>query len=191
MGGLTAIFVLVPNKEKLNVVKIYAHKGDAVTLYVLHKNPVFFELEKRVYPTVYKLWRYPHVLPAFTTWPPVLQKLAGGADLMLPGVVVPPSGLPEVKKGDFCAVKVVSNRAPVAVGIWTATMSNAEMQGLGMKGRGVSIFHTYMDSLWTLDKMQHCHQLVFPGQPPIVKKGHIEPIDISVASRSSNKQIQP
>lgn len=42
---------MVPNKEKLNVVKIYAHKGDAVTLYVLHKNPVFFELEKRVYPT--------------------------------------------------------------------------------------------------------------------------------------------
>lgn len=31
--------------------KIYAHKGDAVTLYVLHKNPLFFELEKRLYPT--------------------------------------------------------------------------------------------------------------------------------------------
>lgn len=42
---------LVPNKEELNVVKIYAHKGDAVTLYVLHKNPLFFELEKRLYPT--------------------------------------------------------------------------------------------------------------------------------------------
>lgn len=42
---------LIPNKEELNVVKIYAHKGDAVTLYVLHKNPLFFELEKRLYPT--------------------------------------------------------------------------------------------------------------------------------------------
>lgn len=42
---------LVPNKEELNVVKIYAHKGDAVTLYVLHKNPLFFEVEKRLYPT--------------------------------------------------------------------------------------------------------------------------------------------
>ncbi|XP_070964335.1 eukaryotic translation initiation factor 2D-like [Oncorhynchus clarkii lewisi] len=67
-------------------------------------------------------------------------------------MLVPPSGLPEVKKGDFCAVKVVSNR--------------------------------------TLDKMQHCHQLVFPGQPPVVKKGHIEPIDISVAFRNSNKKLQ-
>ncbi|KAM9429588.1 eukaryotic translation initiation factor 2D [Salvelinus alpinus] len=137
---------LVPNKEELNVVKIYAHKGDAVTLYVLHKNPVFFELEKCLYPTVYTLWHYPHVLPTFTTWPPVLQKLAGGADLMLPGVVVPLCGLPEVKKGDCCAVKVVSNRAPMAVG--TATMSSAEMRSLGMKGRGVSVLHTYMDSLW-------------------------------------------
>lgn len=42
---------LVPNKEELNVVKVYAHKGDAITLYVLQKNPLFFELDKRLYPT--------------------------------------------------------------------------------------------------------------------------------------------
>lgn len=137
---------LIPNKEELNVVKIYAHKGDAVTLYVLQKNPLFFELEKRLYPTVYLLWRYPDLLPAFRTWPPVLQKLIGGADLMLPGVVVPPSGLPDVKKGACCAVTVVSNRAPVAVGI--AAVSSEEMHSLGMKGRGVSVLHTYMDHLW-------------------------------------------
>ncbi|XP_035512069.1 eukaryotic translation initiation factor 2D [Morone saxatilis] len=137
---------LVPNKEELNVVKIYAHKGDAVTLYVLHKNPLFFELEKRLYPTVYVLWRYPALLPKFRTWPPVLQKLVGGADLMLPGVVVPSSGLPDVKQGDCCAVTVVNNRAPVAVG--TAAVSTAEMHGLGMKGRGVCVLHTYMDTLW-------------------------------------------
>uniref|UniRef100_A0A4W6EJ44 Eukaryotic translation initiation factor 2D n=1 Tax=Lates calcarifer TaxID=8187 RepID=A0A4W6EJ44_LATCA len=137
---------LVPNKEELNVVKIYAHKGDAVTLYVLHKNPLFFELEKRLYPTVYVLWRYPALLPTFRTWPPVLQKMIGGADLMLPGVVVPSSGLPDVKQGDCCAVTVVSNRAPVAVG--TAAVSSAEMHSSGMKGRGVCVLHTYMDNLW-------------------------------------------
>lgn len=42
---------LIPNKEDLNVVKIYAHKGDAVTLYLMNKNPLFFELEKQLYPT--------------------------------------------------------------------------------------------------------------------------------------------
>uniref|UniRef100_UPI0037E8580A eukaryotic translation initiation factor 2D n=1 Tax=Semicossyphus pulcher TaxID=241346 RepID=UPI0037E8580A len=137
---------LVPNKEELNVVKIYAHKGDAVTLYVLHKNPLFFELEKRLYPTVYVLWRYPALLPAFRTWSPVLQKLIGGADLMLPGVVVPSSGLPDVKRGDCCAVTLVNNRSPVAVG--TAALSSAEMHSVGMKGRGVCVLHTYMDNLW-------------------------------------------
>uniref|UniRef100_A0A7N6BEY5 Eukaryotic translation initiation factor 2D n=1 Tax=Anabas testudineus TaxID=64144 RepID=A0A7N6BEY5_ANATE len=137
---------LVPNKQELNVVKIYAHKGDAVTLYVLHKNPLFFEVERRLYPTVYALWHYPALLPAFRTWPPVLQKLIGGADLMLPGVVVPSSGLPHVKQGDCCAVTVVNSRAPVAVG--TAAASSAEMQSLGMKGRGVCVLHTYMDNLW-------------------------------------------
>lgn len=137
---------LIPNKEELNVVKIYAHKGDSVILYVHQKNPVFFELEKRLYPTVYLLWRYPALLPAFRTWSPVLQKLIGGADLMLPGVVVPPCGLPEVKKGDCCAVTVVGNRAPVAVG--TAAVSREEMYSLGMRGKGVSVLHTYMDHLW-------------------------------------------
>uniref|UniRef100_A0A8C2X2E7 Eukaryotic translation initiation factor 2D n=1 Tax=Cyclopterus lumpus TaxID=8103 RepID=A0A8C2X2E7_CYCLU len=137
---------LVPNKEELNVVKIYAHKGDALTLYVLHKNPLFFELEKRLYPTVYVLWRYPALLPTFRTWPPVLQKLVGGADLMLPGVVVPSSGLPEVKRGDCCSVTLVNNRAPVAVG--SAAVSSGEMRSLGMKGRGVCVLHAYMDNLW-------------------------------------------
>ncbi|KAG7228210.1 hypothetical protein INR49_013373 [Caranx melampygus] len=137
---------LIPNKEEINVVKIYAHKGEAVTLYVLHKNPLFFELEKRLYPTVYILWRYPALLLTFRTWPPVLQKLIGGADLMLPGVVVPSSGLPDVKQGDCCSVTLVNNRAPVAVG--TAVVSSAEMLSSGMKGRGVHVLHTYMDNLW-------------------------------------------
>uniref|UniRef100_A0A8C5AE97 Eukaryotic translation initiation factor 2D n=1 Tax=Gadus morhua TaxID=8049 RepID=A0A8C5AE97_GADMO len=128
---------VVPNKEEINVVKVYAHKGDAITLYVLHKNPLFFELEKRLYPTVYMLWQYPNVLPSFATWAPVIQKIAGGADLMLPGVVVPSCGLPEVRQGECCVVKVVGNEAPMAVGI--AAMSTAEMSSAGMKGRGVSM----------------------------------------------------
>ncbi|XP_062396275.1 eukaryotic translation initiation factor 2D isoform X1 [Sardina pilchardus] len=137
---------LVPNKDELNVVKVYAHKGDGITFYVLHKNPIFFQLEKQIYPTVYTLWRYPDMLPALRTWPAVIQKLVGGADLMLPGVVTPPSGLPEVARGDVCAITVVGNRAPVAVG--TVTMSNSEMASSGMKGKGVNVLHTYMDQLW-------------------------------------------
>lgn len=37
--------------------------------------------------------------------------------------------------------------------------------------------------------MQECYQVVFPGQASVIKKGHIELIDISVASRGSNKKV--
>lgn len=158
---------LVPNKEELNIVKIYAHKGDAATLFVLYKNPIFFQLGKQLFPTVYTLWRYPAMLPAFSTWPPVLQKLAGGADLMLPGVVVPASGLPEVEQRDCCAVNLVMNRAPVAVG--TAAMSSAEMRKSEMKGKGVNILHTYLDQLWAFGDKTNPPVIPFTNSPAQVE----------------------
>ncbi|XP_034866064.1 eukaryotic translation initiation factor 2D isoform X4 [Mirounga angustirostris] len=143
--GRDQVPALVPGKEELNVVKLYAHRGDAVTVYVCGGNPILFELEKNLYPTVYTLWSYPDLLPTFTTWPLVLEKLVGGADLMLPGLVVPPAGLPQVQKGDLCAIALVGNRAPVAIGV--AAMSTAEMLTSSLKGRGFSMLHTYRDHL--------------------------------------------
>ncbi|KAL8179072.1 UNVERIFIED_CONTAM: Eukaryotic translation initiation factor 2D [Gekko kuhli] len=138
---------VVLNKEELNVIKLYTHKGEAVTVYANSRNPVLFEMEKMLYPTVYTLWAHPDLLPAFTTWLPVLHKLVGGADLMLPGVVVPSSGLPQIDRGTLCAITLVGNRAPVAIGI--ATMSTMEMLSAGMKGKGFTVLHTYMDQLWS------------------------------------------
>ncbi|KAF6292788.1 eukaryotic translation initiation factor 2D [Rhinolophus ferrumequinum] len=143
--GTDQVTELVPGKEEINIVKLYAHRGDAVTVYVSGGNPILFELEKNLYPTVYTLWSYPDLLPTFTTWPLVLEKLVGGADLMLPGLVVPPAGLPQVQKGDLCAIALVGNRAPVAVGV--AAMSTSEMLTSGLKGRGFSVLHTYQDHL--------------------------------------------
>ncbi|KAM4701929.1 eukaryotic translation initiation factor 2D [Discoglossus pictus] len=73
---------LMPPKDELNIVKAYAHKGDSVTIYVRNRNPIMFELERNLYPTVYTLWSYPDLLPAFMTWPLVLEKLIGGAEAM-------------------------------------------------------------------------------------------------------------
>ncbi|XP_040841501.1 eukaryotic translation initiation factor 2D isoform X2 [Ochotona curzoniae] len=144
--GMDQVSELVPGKEDINIVKLYAHRGDAVTVYMSGGNPILFELERNLYPTVYTLWSHPDLLPTFTTWPPVLEKLAGGADLMLPGLVVPPAGLPQVQKGDLCAIALVGNRAPVAIGV--AAMSTADMLTSGLKGRGFSVLHTYQDHLW-------------------------------------------
>ncbi|XP_059269288.1 eukaryotic translation initiation factor 2D-like [Mustela nigripes] len=49
--GTDQVSALVPGKEELNVVKLYAHRGDAVTVYVCAGNPILFELEKNLYPT--------------------------------------------------------------------------------------------------------------------------------------------
>ncbi|XP_072135056.1 eukaryotic translation initiation factor 2D isoform X2 [Mobula birostris] len=152
---------LIPNKEDLNVVKMYLHKGEAVTVYVLNKNPIFFEMDKRFYPTVYTLWTCPDLLASFTTWPAVLPKLVGGADLMLPGVILPPIGLPEVLQGDLCAITLVGNRAPVAIGL--ASMSTAEMLEAGMKGKGITTLHTYLDQLWAFGEKTH---------PPVIAAEH-------------------
>ncbi|KAK1329378.1 hypothetical protein QTO34_011562 [Cnephaeus nilssonii] len=159
---------LVPGKEELNIVKLYAHRGDAVTVYVSGGNPILFELEKNLYPTVYTLWSYPDLLPAFTTWPLVLEKLVGGADLMLPGIVVPPAGLPQVQKGDLCAIVLVGNRAPVAIGV--AAMSTSEMLTSGLKGRGFSVLHTYEDHLWRSGDR---------SSPPFIAPLTLDPPDVS------------
>ncbi|XP_010989644.2 eukaryotic translation initiation factor 2D isoform X1 [Camelus dromedarius] len=166
--GTDQVSELVPGKEELNIVKLYAHRGDAVAVYVSGGNPILFELEKNLYPTVYTLWSYPDLLPTFTTWPLVLEKLVGGADLMLPGLVVPPAGLPQVQKGDLCAIALVGNRAPVAIGV--ATMSTAEMLASGLKGKGFSVLHTYQDHLWRSgDK----------SSPPSIAPLALDPPDLS------------
>ncbi|XP_053562567.1 eukaryotic translation initiation factor 2D [Bombina bombina] len=165
---------LMPSKEELNIVKVYAHKGESVTVYVHNRNPIVFELEKNLYPTVYTLWSFPDLLPAFTTWPLVLEKLSGGADLMLPGVVVPSCGIPKVQQGTLCAITLVGNRAPMAIGV--ATMSTAEMLASGMRGKGFSILHTYRDQLWAFgDK----------SAPPV-----IEPREYDVAQDEEEQVIQ-
>ncbi|KAM8976357.1 eukaryotic translation initiation factor 2D [Pelodytes ibericus] len=166
---------IMPSKEELNVVKIYTHKGDAVTIYVHNRNPIVFELGKNLYPSVYTLWQYPDILPAFTTWPPVLEKFIGGADLMLPGVVVPSSGLPEVQQGTLCAITVVGNRAPMAVGI--ATMSTKEMLASGMKGKGINVLHTYRDQLWAFGD-KSCPPTITPLETQLDPVDNVEDQDI-------------
>ncbi|XP_051890752.1 eukaryotic translation initiation factor 2D isoform X2 [Pristis pectinata] len=80
---------------------------------------------------------------------------------MLPGVISPPSGLPKVLQGDLCAINLVENRAPVAIGL--ANMSTTEMLAAGMKGKGITTLHTYLDQLWAFGEKTH---------PPVIAHKH-------------------
>lgn len=78
---------LFSNKASVSFLKIIAHSGDICGVYTVDKLPMFFELPDSavLLPTVYALWQLPGLVPAFTTHPEVLPRLAKGANLMLPG----------------------------------------------------------------------------------------------------------
>ncbi|KAL9950933.1 hypothetical protein ACROYT_G043506 [Oculina patagonica] len=151
---------IIPNKEEITVMRIMTHSGQNVTVFCLSGEPIFFEIEKKVLPTVYTLWRFPGMLLSFTTWPPVFDKLKGGADLMLPGVILPSdglSGLGKFEKGTICSVCLKGNRAPVAVGI--TLVSSKDVLEDGLRGKGVMINHVYLDLLWAQGSKTQIPQL--------------------------------
>lgn len=142
---------IMPNKETIFSMKIQVHTGEIVSVYLVQKLPIVFELEKRMYPTVYMLWHAPDLLYTFTTHPQVLPVIGRGADLMLPGVVLPGGeGLRaygNLVKGARVAVNLTSNKAPVAVG--KAAHSSHDMYMCARRGKCVEVLHYYGDLLST------------------------------------------
>lgn len=84
---------LLPKKESISIMKIVTHGGYICKVYCVAKVPMFFQLDSShktimLFPTIYTLWHHPYLLSTFTTRALVISKLAGGADLMLPGLVL-------------------------------------------------------------------------------------------------------
>ena len=42
---------MIPQKEDMSVMKIYTHGGETAVVYVLKKNPIFFEVDDTIFPT--------------------------------------------------------------------------------------------------------------------------------------------
>lgn len=140
---------IVPTKEEMTVTKIYTHSGETGVFYSVAKNPIILELDRQLYPTVYTLWKFPNMLFTLTTWPQLHKKFLGGADLMLPGVIVRGEITPSTfkhMKGEICAVRLNGNMAPIAVG--KMALSGSDMFDSGMRGKGVQFIHILGDELW-------------------------------------------
>jgi len=140
------ISLLVPNKEPMSVMNISTHNESTVTCYCLHKTPILFDVNGTLLPTVYTLWKYPQMIISFKTSPNVFSILAGGADLMFPGVLQPPTGFPDFAVQSPCFVTLAGNGAAVAVGV-TSCSSDDIIQN-GCTGKRVTIYHCYKDHLW-------------------------------------------
>ena len=80
---------LLPKKEPISVLKVITHSGQTGKVYCAAKVPLFFQFNSppELFPTVFTLWHHPELLHIFITRSPVVPKLTGGANLMLPGVV--------------------------------------------------------------------------------------------------------
>lgn len=77
---------------------------------------LWFEIEGKTYPSVYTLWKHPQLVPLLHTHEPVVKKLQGGADLMIPGLAGGPPFPEKAKKGAIVAVASTDRPSvPVAV----------------------------------------------------------------------------
>jgi len=138
---------IIPNKEEMSVMKLHTHSEDNLTCYILNKNPICFEREGLLIPTVYTLWEFPDIVAlSFETVPDVFDKLANGANLLMAGVI--PSQEPlQYEKNTVCSVYIRGNRAAIAVGV--TTFSSQDILYDGVQGKRVSILHVFHDHLWS------------------------------------------
>ncbi|CAJ0915212.1 14898_t:CDS:10, partial [Entrophospora sp. SA101] len=145
--------------EQIQSVKITTHSGINGVLYVTQeKHPIWLTLdidkEEILVPTVYTLWKFPDILPKIPTFRIVVDKLVGGANLMIPGIAYPPEKLPNVKIDEIVAITIQGHNYPVGIGIMKVETSSLE-RGSKKKGLAVQIIHMYKDYLWDMACLQN------------------------------------
>lgn len=138
---------IVPTKDDLSLVKILTHSGESVHFYCNEKLPILFSRADRLYPTLYLLWKFPNMIPFFTTATEVLPVLQGGADFMVAGIVSPnpEKRFGKVNKGGIVYINLTDNKAAVAIG--ECALSSHDMYMSGGRGKCVIVLHTFEDEL--------------------------------------------
>ncbi|XP_063537647.1 eukaryotic translation initiation factor 2D [Cydia strobilella] len=118
---------LVHMKSSCSCVKVTAHSGEVLDVYVVNGVALLLDVRGALLPTVAALWRAPGLLPTLTVHEPVLAKIQGGAPLYLPGVVIPTGGasFPVFARGTPIALRTTDNAAAAAVG--RAALASGEM----------------------------------------------------------------
>ncbi|KAF9984692.1 hypothetical protein BGZ75_003731 [Mortierella antarctica] len=145
--------------EGLQSAKFTSYIDEPGTLYTDGEGtPLWFKIssskkDSMIVPTIYMLWRFPHLIPGLTTWNPVVDKLRNGADLMIPGVITAGSTpIPDLDEGALVVIRARGNQYPLAVGTMATPGSLiASSRGtLPPRGKAVHILHVHLDQLWTM-----------------------------------------
>ncbi|KAJ1553220.1 Eukaryotic translation initiation factor 2D, partial [Nowakowskiella sp. JEL0078] len=171
-----------------SIKKVVLHSSEICEIIVCHSLPLFFsipDLNIRLYPTVYSMWKHPELLRLnFETNSTVLSKIANGADLMVPGVQAPAMGFTSFKEGDVCSISVCS--VPMAVGRSLVASSKIED-----RGKLVSVVHCVNDHLWALGDKS------LPPDPATITKlvnsdaeTHVTSNSLDIEAELSNLQLE-
>ncbi|XP_011494958.1 PREDICTED: eukaryotic translation initiation factor 2D [Ceratosolen solmsi marchali] len=147
---------LLPKKESVSILKIITHNAEMGKIYCNAKVPLFFQLnsQSELFPTLFTLWHHPNLLYSYTIKSPIVSKLANGANLMLPGVVVDNFSnfhcYGKLKKGALVSIITDDNVAPIAIGL--TARSSEDMYMSAGSGKCVDIVHVIGDYLYNIDK---------------------------------------
>jgi len=143
--GLTeeSLTVIFPPKCSVSCTKLTSR----TLIYSVDDVPYFFDVNGRcdLYPTVFGLWKVPHLMPQVVIHSPVSTFVLRGADLMAPGIYK----LDNIAKKDKVSIRVRNNAYPFSVGI-SDVDTVAEFSSCLTRPRGmaVQVLHMFGDLLW-------------------------------------------
>ncbi|EMC96296.1 hypothetical protein BAUCODRAFT_470006 [Baudoinia panamericana UAMH 10762] len=140
-------------KQVSGTVYIGSHEGEDARI-------LWWQVDGKMYPSVYTLWRNPNIVPLLHTPDIVIRKLQGGADLMTPGLAGGPPFSARAKKGAVAAIASTERPSvPVAVGVCAIEVSALE-KVQGQRGHAVENLHWVGDELWSYSPSEK------PGRNP-------------------------
>lgn len=129
-------------KQASGTVYVGSHEGEEARI-------LWFQIEGRMYPSVYTLWKNADIVPLLYTPEIVIKKLQGGADLMTPGLAGGPPFPERAMKGAVVAVASMEHPSvPVCVG-WCEIDVSALEKVQGVKGHAVRNMHWAGDEAWS------------------------------------------
>lgn len=184
---------ILPKKEHISLLKVECYQTRTSTktilVYATRTKTIFFESDGDLLPTVFLLWEFPNLLSlSFTTYENVISHMSSGADLMMPGVVVPPQGYGAFEVNRPAYVNLNSNSAAIAVG---RTAQNSYELMRSRTGRCVQVLHIYGDKLCTLLQSSVSPAIPNLGPPHFLNHNKLEHAFTTLLNGSNEKDSNP
>jgi translation initiation factor 2D len=154
---------------------------DSITVYSNLENPLFFEWETRMIPTMYML-QIVDILPIMTTPKLVIEKLRNGSDLFVGGVI----SYQAFQKNDLVAIATHDPISIYCVGV--ATIDSSQMDTME-NGSVWSPLHWVDDFLWKLgnEKQLECKRVENTTESDVVE---IAPCVVESETKVESKDSQ-